>query len=344
MKAPALREGDVIGLASPSAPHASLLPHRVAKAREALAALGLGTRIAPNALRSTGYTAGTPRERAEDLHELFRDDQIRGIMGFIGGNHSNQLLGRLDFDLIREHPKVFVGYSDMTVLHLAIRARTKLVTFYGPTALTQFGEHPAVLDYTKRSLWKAASQPGMPIGPVHPSDAWTDEILDWFEKKDLERPRRLHPNAGYEWLRPGSAEGEITGGCLPSLMHLRGTPYWPEMDGKIFFWELPPGSGGHAAAMELADVDALLTDLDLSGVYGKISGMIVGRPFGFDPERFAGLKELIMERTKEYTFPVLLNADIGHTDPMATIPMGVMARIDALSSDPFVILESGVTE
>ncbi|MDO8624292.1 MAG: LD-carboxypeptidase [bacterium] len=335
-----LRKGDTVGIVSSSAPLAGQVPHRVERGITMLRELGFDVRVGKHALEVTGHTAGGAKERAEDIHEFFRDKNTKAIFSFIGGNHSNQLLKYLDFDFIRKNPKVFIGFSDATVLHFALYTQARLISFYGPAVLTQFADNPVIFPYTLEYFEKALMD-SHPIGEVLPSRAWTDEVLDWFKKDDLKRPRKKKKNDGWQWIREGEARGPILGGCITSMMHLRGTEYWPDFSGSILFWEIPESERDFARGESVAIIDAYLTDLELMGLFGKIKGMVIGRPFGYTRSQIKQLIEIIRERTSQYRFPVLFNVDIGHTDPMITIPLGVRAKLDS-SKQLFVIEESGV--
>jgi len=335
-----LEKGDTIGLISPSAPLAGLVPHRTERAIKMLEKLGFKVKVGRNALKVTGHTAGSPKERAEDINTFFKDKEIKAIICFIGGNHSNQILKYLDFQLIKKNPKIFVGYSDATVLHFAFYTQCNLVTFYGPAALTQFGENPKILSYTEEYFKKALMET-RPIGKIKPSLYWTDEILDWFKKEDLKRPRKMKKNKGWQWLKKGKAEGPILGGCITSMMHLRGTKYWPDFSGSIFFWEISESDCDFTKGERIENIDSYLTDLELSGVFEKIKGMIVGRFFGYSKQEEKEVIKIIKQRTASYNFPILIGVDIGHTDPMITLPIGVKVRIDS-SKNLFEIKENGV--
>ncbi len=339
-KPPRLKEGDTIGLISPSAPLAGLVPHRTDRAVAMLGGLGFNVLVAKNSKKITDYTAASPEERAEDIHEMFSNDDVKAVICFIGGDHSNQILPHIDFDLIRKNPKIFIGYSDPTVLHFAFLTAGKMVSFYGPSALVQFAENPKVLPYTLEYFKKAVMSTD-PVGPVMPSEQWTDEVLDWFEKKDLERPRKMNSNPGWKWIQSGKAEGPIIGGCLSSAMHLKGTKYWPELQGSVFFFETSERSSDFTKGQEMADIDADLADLKNMGVFEKISGLIVGRPFGLGNEECEKFMELITSYTKPYSFPVLTGVDVGHTDPMITVPLGTNVSLDSEKNE-FSFNESGV--
>lgn len=334
-----LQKGDTIGIISPSSGLASLVPHRVRRGVETLEGLGFRVRLSPNALEKENYTSGTPEARAADINAFFADTSIKAIMAMIGGYHTNQLLSHLDFTLLRNNPKIIIGYSDMTVLHLALQKETGLTTFYGPALLTQFGEYPEILSYTKEYFLKAISL-DLPVGNIEPSILWTDELLNWLRLDDVKRPRRLNPNRPRMWLRKGKATGALNGGCITSLQHLRGTKYWPDFSGSLFFWDIPESKDlVHGVSCDI--IDSLLTDLELSDVFGQIAGMIVGKPYGYNDTEEELLRKIILERTKRYSFPILYNVEIGHVDPIITIPLGASAHIDS-EKNLFQILEPGV--
>ncbi len=178
MKPSVLKPGDTIGIVSPSWGGASLYPRRVQRGKEYLESLGFEVIIAEHAAGRRGYLSGTPEERVSDLHRMFGDPKVKAIIATIGGNHSCHLLPLLDFELIRKNPKIFMGFSDITVLNLAIYSRTGLVVFNGPTLMTDLAEYPRPLAYTREYLLKALTRPE-PVGTVAPAQAWTDEFIDW---------------------------------------------------------------------------------------------------------------------------------------------------------------------
>lgn len=340
LKPKSLKVGDTIGLISPSAPLAGLVPHRTKKGIQELERLGFKVKVGKNALKVTGHTAGTPQERAEDINSFFADKEIKAIFSFIGGNHSNQILKYLDFNLIKKNQKIFLGYSDATVLHFALYTKANLVTFYGPAVLTQFAENPKIISYTEM-YFKKALMMNQPLGKIRPSTQWTDEILDWFEKEDLKKPRKMKKNKGWKWLRRGKAEGKILGGCITSMLHLRGTEYWPDFSNSILFWEIPESGDDFTKGEKVENIDSYLTDLELSGVFENIKAMIVGRFFGYSEQQKKKAIKVIQKRTSDYEFPILMDTDIGHSDPMITIPLGVKIKIDS-SKNILDIKENGV--
>lgn len=332
-KPPRLQPGDTVGIVSDSRGGAGMFPHRVELGINQLKSLGFNVRIARHALNQHGYVSDTPEQRAQDIHDMFSDPEVKAIIAAIGGDHSCHLLPLLDFDLIRDNPKVFMGYSDITVLNVAIWVATGLVTFNGPALLTDFAEYPKMFDYAERYMLKALYHPE-PIGLVEPSPWWTEELLDWVKKKDLERPRKRLPSGGWTWLREGKAEGILIGGCLESLQHLRGTRFWPAWDDAILFFET-------SEKQSPATVDGILMDYENMGVLEKLRGLLVGRPMYYNDEEKAELREIILERTRQYAFPVISDMDFGHTAPQITLPIRCRARIDTVGRT-FEILDAAV--
>lgn len=333
MRALRLSRGDVVATVSPSFPALGLFPHRLVQAEVNLRRhFDLKLRPSAHALKVTGWVAGSPEERAGDMHAAFSDPEVRAIITGIGGDHSSQLLRHLDWDLLAAHPKIFVGYSDITVLCLAIHHVTGLTTFYGPAIATPLGEYPDILPYTLEHFERALFRP-KPVGRIHAAAEWTEEFLNWNERLDTTRPRRLMPNAGPVWIRRGMARGPLMGGCLESFEHLRGTRFWPDFRGAILFWELSEG------APSPSRVDAILSDLQNLGALQSLAGMLIGRPYRYPAVDLPLLWDVVRAHTEGYGYPVLANLDFGHTDPVVTIPIGVMGSID---EDGWSIVERGV--
>ncbi|MEO7372173.1 MAG: S66 peptidase family protein [Ilumatobacteraceae bacterium] len=322
---PRARAGGSVALVSPSWFAASAFPHRVERGRAYLKSLDLRLKVMPNALATGAWTAGTPRQRVDDLHAAFIDPEVSIVLCAIGGNHSNELLDLIDYDLIREHPKIFQGLSDITVLHCALQRHAGLATFYGPALVTSLGEYPSVLDMTDRGLRSAWFGDG-PIA-FEPATEWTDEFLDFGTQQDLTRARRRHPGEGWMWLNPGSAKGVIRGGCLESLCwHVKGSPEWPDLEGCVLLLELSE------EAPTPAEVASYLTDLRRIGVMDQISGLVFSRPTNYRADDIPILWNVVSDATAGLGIPVLANFDCGHTDPMVTMPLGVEVLIDSATA------------
>ena len=329
-----LREGDTVGVISPSWGGGAVFPHRVERGVGYLESLGFRVKIAPHAMNSVGYVSDTTENRVADIHAMFGDPEVRAVIATIGGDHSCHLLPLLDFDLIRDNPKIFMGYSDVTVLNVAIWAKTGLVTFNGPALMVELAEYPEVFDYTERYMLKTLRSPEPP-GEIEPSGWWTEELLDWGEKQDLTRARRGQASGGWTWLKGGRSEGVLVGGCLESMQHLRGTPYWPDLTGAILFLETSEEKP------EPETVDGILMDYENMGVFERIHGLLFGRPMFYEPDEREQLREVILQRTARYGFPIIADMDFGHTSPMLTLPVGCRAVID-VERERFEIVEPAV--
>lgn len=209
VKAPALRYGDTIGIVAPSWCGPAVFPHRVERGVQFLEAEGYRVVLGAHAKGRDGYISGAPADRVADIHQFFVDPDVRAIVAAIGGDHSCQLLPLLDFETIRAHPTIFMGYSDISVLNVAIQAMTGLVTFNGPALMTDLAEFPVPYPYTVSSMVRTLRD-ARPFGRVLPAAEWTEEILDWDKQLDLTRPRATVPSSGWAWIK-GGARGRPPG-------------------------------------------------------------------------------------------------------------------------------------
>lgn len=276
-------------------------------------AYGINPIEAPNIDKEVGHAAGSVKERVKALHDFFKRKDIHAIMSFWGGFNTHQILEYLDYDLIKARPKILIGYSDTTTLLSAINAKTGLITFNGPAVIT-FAK-PVVpaetSDCFKSLLVNAEANYTFPV-----SKSFSDN--QWFLKDEME----FSPNPGLRTYQKGKAEGVIVGGNIGTLLLLADTPYWPSMKGKILFVE-------DDEAENTRTLDRFFTQLRHMGVYDQIAGMVIGRF-----PRCVGLKEndslemILDDALKGYKFPVITEFDMGHSDPIMTIPIGAKVKID----------------
>ena len=319
-----LKKGDIIGVVSPSFGAANIFPHRVSNAVNFLKKEGFKVLLSKHSQENIKYISAISKDRAGDIHDMFQNGDVKAIICTIGGNHSNQLLKYLDFDLIRDNPKIFIGYSDISVLHYAFLKKSGLQTYYGPCLMTQFGEFPEPLPYTYDYFKKVLISDNDEDIDVLPSESFTDEVLNWVTKSDLERPRKMIYSSGYKWLRDGYADSEIIGGCMPSINHLMGTDFWIDPKDKIFFIDIPEGHN-FGEGLSISELDSYLADLDNIGVFKSIKGLVIGRPYNYSKEQCDQLILIINYYTKDTDYPILFNVNIGHSDPIITLPM--MSRV-----------------
>ncbi|KUF86508.1 hypothetical protein AM587_10009990 [Phytophthora nicotianae] len=362
LRAPALVKGDTIAFVAPASGLAAFVPHRLTKACTELERHGFRVEVYPSVtLRAqdstqshgdtddaadravcAAHSSAGAETRAYELMQAFRDPAVKAIVCTIGGFTSHEILEYLDFDVIAAHPKIFCGFSDIATLHLALYAKSQICSFYGPAAIVQFGEFPEPLPYTMASFLNAV-QSTDPLGQVTPSTEWTDDkTANWFTRADITYQDIMKPNKGYTWLRSGSAQGPIIGGCLPTLLLVRGTEYMPDLQDAILLIETPEGAQ-FDEGISLSDVNVALGWLRADGTFEKIRGLIVGRAFAFSEAQVEEFQRLIRHHTRGTSFPILYGVDIGHTNPIATIPLGCKAELDAVTNS-FKILESGVVK
>jgi muramoyltetrapeptide carboxypeptidase len=329
-----VRPGAVVAVVSPCSPVVFWWAHRAAQARSYLESLGLRVRVMPHSGQAMAGNQVSPQSRADDLHAAFSDPEVAVVLAAIGGDHSVELLPHLDYQLIQANPKLFQGYSDLTVLQWAVLKHAGLITFYGPALLPELGEYPTVLPHT--NTWLRAAWFGSAPLRFVPATSWTDEFLDWDQGQDRTRPRELRPTGGWVTIRDGVAEGQLVAGCLETICrHLRGSPAWLDLHGALLVLEtseeVPPPH----------QVDAYLAELADAAVFEQITGLVVARPYGYDHDQALRLWSMVADRTDAWGLPVLGNVECGHADPMLTLPMGVRARVDATAKS-FETLESAL--
>ncbi|MCZ2074757.1 MAG: LD-carboxypeptidase [Bryobacteraceae bacterium] len=299
----ALKPGDTVGLITPATYVSD--PDALATAERTLRYFGLEPKFGANVRKRSGYLGGTVEERIEDLHSMFRDPDVKGVFAIRGGYGSGQLLDRIDYDLIRKNPKVFLGYSDITTLLIAIRQRAGLVTFHGPVVLSKFS------DYTQNHLRKALFA-AEPVGVVtNPPES-----------------NKLRPVHTLRTIRPGMASGELIGGNLSLVAATMGTPYEIQTAGRILFLE--------DVGEEPYSIDRMLTQLRLGGKLSAAAGIVFGecrncqpRECGPSFESTLSVGEVLDSILGEMKVPVLTGLTIGHTEDQLTLPEGVHATLDA---------------
>lgn len=319
VKPQALASGDAVAVVSPSWGGPGTVPRRFERGVRALREhLGVDVRLMPHTCGNRSWVSATPQQRADDLNAAFADPHIRAVLCSIGGDHSAQILDRIDYDAVIANPKIFCGYSDMTVLHHALHARTGLVTFYGPSVLAEWGEWPRPYDYTVEHFRRVTMR-DEPLGVVRPPEFTVDEFLDWSVDETRQRERR--PADPWLPLRHGRGRGPLLVGCLPSIRQLLGTAWQPDHRGRVLVVETPE------MPYSRADADRDLWHLRNAGMLDDLAGLVLARPYQFDPDDIHALQRLTLDATEGRPYPVLFGVDCGHTDPMLTLPIGVPATV-----------------
>lgn len=259
------------------------------------------------------FSSSSIASRLDDLHEAFADPHVKGILTAIGGFNSNQLLREINWELIRNNPKVLCGFSDITALSNAVLAKSGLVTYSGPH-YSSFGmerHFGYTLDYFKKCIMQDESI------NVTPSSVWTDDR--WFAGQNN---RVMMPNTGWLVINEGQASGSIRGGNLSTLCLLEGTDYMPDLSDTIMFIEDDEESQPH-------HFDRQLTSLIQQPGFAGVKGLVVGR-FQKASNMTADLLGQIIASKKELAeLPVLANVGFGHTSPIITYPIGGQASLTA---------------
>ena len=296
-----LQPGDTLGLINPSGAIYERGPYE--QTHETLRALGFRTKEGANLRARYGHMAGTPQQRADDIHALFADPGVAGILAVTGGSGANRVLPLLDYGLIGRTPKFLGGFSDLTALISAVHVRTGLVTFHSPLG---------------RSEWNAFSI-------EHFKSVVMDASAHTLRNALVPGDDLVAKEGRITTLRGGSAQGPLLGGNLAVLTSLAGTPYMPDLRGAILFLE--------DVNEYVYRVDRMLSTLLLSGALAQVAGVVLG---GFTdcPPSEGSFGSLTLDEVFDDYFgplqvPVYRGAQFGHVKRKFTLPLGVRAEIDA---------------
>ncbi|NTW61316.1 LD-carboxypeptidase [Candidatus Saccharibacteria bacterium] len=319
-----LKPGDEIRVIAPSR-SLDIITEEVREIANArLAELGFKVSFGRNVEQIDDFKSSSIESRIEDLHEAFCDPNVKGILTAIGGFNSNQLFDHIDWELIRQNPKVLCGFSDITALSNSIYAKTGLVTYSGPH-YSSFGQKlyfDFTLDYFKRCLM--SDEPIVVIA----SDKWSDD--HWHADQDN---RVLIDNPGHLVINEGRAEGKIVGGNLCTFNLLQGTQYMPDLTDKILFIEDDVIGNG----WDFAEFDRNLQSLIHLPAFAGVKGIVIGR---FQKESVINddlLRQIIKSKRELDHLPVLSGVDFGHSDPKITFPIGGKVAIDTIAKSLTIV-------
>lgn len=302
-----LKKDSVIGLVSPASPVSDEAYQMTLKNIERI---GLQYKSGDNILKKYGYLAGDDKVRIEDIHRMFADPGIDAVWCIRGGYGTTRIVGKLDYELIKDNPKVFIGYSDITALHLAINKKTGLVTFHGPVASSEFTE------YTLKCFQDMMFE--------------NKTVFDNYLYSEETDPVINKP----EVIFPGIMEGRLVGGNLSLLASLAGTKYQLKSEGNIVFIE--------DIDEKPYRVDRMLTQLIDTSILGKANGILLGVFEGCeakeDEKNTLKLMETLRDRLGGLGIPVFYGFSFGHIKNNCTIPVGIRARFDT-DNQQLVLLE-----
>lgn len=300
---------------------------------------GLIVHPMPHALKGVEFIANHPELRAQDLMEAFQDSSIAAIFCAIGGDDSIRLLPYIDFDIIRQNPKIFMGYSDTTICHLMMY-KAGLVSFYGPSVMCEFGEYGKMFDYTVHAVKEMLF--GDTAGyQITSSDVWSEDHILWKEENMSSRLTLIPELHGYELLQgQGCVTGHLLGGCIDVFMMANGTPIWPTLNswkGAVLFIE---------TSEEKPSPDFILyslRNLAAQGVLKVINGILVGKPQGeiYYEEYKQVIHQVLCNEEHLDNLPVFYNVNFGHAKPIGILPYGIQTQLDC-NSKTITLLENAV--
>ncbi|MDO8658132.1 MAG: LD-carboxypeptidase [Candidatus Levybacteria bacterium] len=315
-----LHSGDTVRIIAPSRSLSIIGKESREIAKSRFDELELTLTFGKHVEESDDFTSSSIQSRIEDLHAAFLDPNVKAILTVIGGFNSNQLLQYIDWNIIKNNPKIFCGYSDITALNNAFFAKTGLVTYSGPHYST-FGQK-LYLEYTLEYFKKCLMQNN--AFKILSSSKWSDD--EWYiDQSD----RKLISNKGYFVIQEGDAEGTVLGGNLCTFNLLQGTEYFPKIESTILFIEDDYTSEPHT-------FDRDLQSLIHQPEFKNVRGIVIGR-FQKKSNMTNDLLSQIIKTKKELkNLPIVATVDFGHTDPKITIPIGGTVRIQSSAKNTFI--------
>lgn len=302
-----LKKGDTIGIIAPAS---CTTYEKVLEAKKNIEDMGYQVILGECTKKQWYSYAGTDEERAEEINSFFADKNIDAIICMRGGYGSNRLIELLDFEVIKRNPKIFVGYSDITTLHIALNEKANLITFHGPMAVSNFTGN-----YNR--------------------DTYENFIEILSNSRDKQSIKNIIKEL--KVLNEGRAKGKLVGGNLATLIATLGTEYDLDYNGKILFLE--------DVGEKTYKIDRFLNQLKKHGVFEKIEGLVLGdfKNCIQDSEKDMTLLEVFQNYFKELKKPVIYNFESGHSEPMLTLPLGAICEIDTYNKE-IKVLERVVSE
>lgn len=299
--------------------------------------LGLRVKEMPHTLAPEEYVAAHPEARAADLMQAFADPEVKAIFCCIGGSDSVKMLPYLDFDLIRQNPKIFTGYSDSTVSDF-ICMKAGFGAFYGCHILNDFAENGKMSEYSLESIRRTLFHPEAP-GLITPAPAWCAGDERWKSPEFRDVPREYHQETHGTMVLQGKGKhrGCLIGGCMSVVDDIKDSPLFPEAEefaDTILFFEV--------VSYAQEKVAESLRDYHRRGALQGVRGILFGKPY--DEYQFETYAKTLTDTLQELGYPempVFYNMSFGHNDPKFLIPYGALAELNCDTGD-FSILEPGV--
>ena len=312
-----LKKGDEVRVIAPSRSMVILGEDCKKIATERLEALGLKVTFGKYVMEAdSDYLCTSVEHRVEDLNEAFKDKNVKAILTVIGGFNSNQMLDYIDYEAIKENPKIFCGFSDITALSNSIYAKTGLVTYSGPhySSFGMLKGFEYTLEYFKKMFFEDKEI------EIKSSKEWSDDA--WFIDQEN---REFIKNDGMFVINEGEAEGEIVGGNLCTLNLLQGTEYMPNIENKILFLE----DDDMAGKIYLMEFDRNLQSLIHMPEFKTVKALVLGRSQKATDMTKEKWIKLIKNKPELANIPVIAGVDFGHSTPIITFPIGGDAKLKA---------------
>lgn len=320
IKPPKLNIGDTIGVVAPSLPVLPQHKKQYENGKKLITDMGFKIKEGKTIGEAKWWMSGTPKVVAEDIKSMFIDKEVKAIIAHTGGYSAISVIEHLDYELITNNPKPFIGMSDMTIYHLAILVKTGMVGFHMDDLSYGFG----------RELKEG-------------QEYWSKLNQEFFLKflTNTDAPGVIKPISEWAEWKTGKAEGHLMGGILERLSLLSGTAYFPTLglfEGAILFWE--------EVGRDLSEIYQYLYQLKNMGIFDKINGMLIGKIKYIKPMRqeeivTPDVKDMVLEVLKDYDFPIMANMDFGHFTINIPMPLGIKVSFDT-SQLELNFLESAV--
>lgn len=281
----------------------------------------------PNALKGIDYLYRHPEARAADLMEAFQNPEIKAVFCAIGGDDTIRLLPYIDFDVLRNNPKIFTGFSDTTTNHFMM-AKAGIVSYYGLNVLCDWSEYIAINEYSRPFIDQMLFHPTETLDiPASTFCSFEPDVVRWSEANQ-NTPRKRYPNSGYEILQgKGKVQGKLFGGCVDVFPELLGTSLWPSLDewrDKLLLLETSEED------MPAEHLIWFLRNLQAQGILHAVNGIVMGKP-GY-PDKLeaykAALRQVVSFEADLPELPILYNVNVGHAYPIALFPLNLTYEID----------------
>lgn len=334
-----LQKGDSVAIVSPSWGGPNAFPHIYEHGLKILKEWGLKVREFPTARTDAASLRAHPEMRAKDINDAFADPQIKAVFATIGGNDSIRILPFIDREILKNNPKILMGYSDTTTLHTLL-SQVGVVSLYGPSLMAGFSQMESLPPTFKSHVHEFLFEP-KDTYEYQTYGIYSDGYPEWSLPENLGKVNPLQKDEGWRWLQGSAAvQGELFGGCIEVLQMMKGTPFWPSpdfWDGKIFFLETSENKPS------IHHIDHELRNYGAMGLFERITGLVLARARDFSEKEKQDLEKkivsIVADEFGKPDLPIVANVDFGHTDPQLVLPLGVKAKLDPVNKT-FALVES----